>query len=54
MLWNCWEYTKDFPKEDFYMIINIVKFSKSEKIRYAKNIYLDEEYQNLCRKYTNS
>lgn len=49
-----WEYTKDFPKEDFYMIINIVKFSKSEKIRYAKNIYLDEEYQNLCRKYTNS
>lgn len=54
MLWNCWEYTKVFSKEDLYMIINIVKLAKSEGIRYARNIYLEEEYQKIYRNYTNS
>lgn len=54
MLWNCWDYVEKFPKEEMYMVFNVVELAKAKDIRYAENIYFASEYQTLVRKYTNS
>lgn len=61
MIWNCWDYIEKFPKEELYMVLNVVNLAKNEvdiiyrieSIPYAKKISISKEFQNLCQNYKN-
>ena len=49
-----WVYVENLSKDELYMIISIIRLSRSENIEFAVRLSNSEEYQDLCQNYTNS
>lgn len=52
--WNNINILEQFPKEDFYLIINCVRLSKNININDALDLSNYEKYRELEKNYTNS
>ena len=49
-----WESVDKLPREDMYMVLNVLKFARSVNLGMYEEYYKSGEFQEMCENYTNS
>lgn len=49
-----WQYVDKLPREDMYMVLNILKLARSKGFKCYSPYYNSLKFKEMCEEYTNS